>query len=323
MAGLFDDSINIWLQNHFPWMEWPMKIITFFGDSLVYIILVAIAFWVYKKREAIIAMYVLLTTTFLNFFLKVLIQKPRPDTAIRLLEVEGFSTPSGHAQGSSTFYGWLMLKAKRLWAYIIAPILVLLICLSRVFLGVHYLGDVLLGVLLGIIILVGLFFGIPPLLDRMNKWPDWLKILVGEGYALFVFCLTFFLGLYANWPPGDASNTAEIVAALTWLPVIIWVEGKYIQMKNDRLTWSAIVLRLVIGLAVTIGAYFGLSALFDLFATTNYGLNYLYRFLRYSLVILILGLLMPFIFSKITWFSKQKEPEKPVDEVTEAKAHTG
>ncbi|MHA1356189.1 MAG: hypothetical protein ACTSR1_13545 [Candidatus Heimdallarchaeota archaeon] len=79
MSWFFGEVVNEWFQNTFPWMEWPFKIITFLGDPIVYIIILAIAFWILNKKDAIIAIYVLLTASFLNFFLKVVIQKPRPN----------------------------------------------------------------------------------------------------------------------------------------------------------------------------------------------------------------------------------------------------
>ncbi|MGC9780440.1 MAG: hypothetical protein HZR80_14430 [Candidatus Heimdallarchaeota archaeon] len=56
----------------------------------------------------------------------------------------------------------------------------------------------------------------------------------------------------------------------------------------------------------------GLSALFDfidtsgLAFTAQYSVDYLLRFIRYSFLALILGLLMPWIFVKVKIFSKEK-----------------
>ena len=78
-------------------------------------------------------------------------------------------------------------------------------------------------------------------------------------------------------------------------------------MKNEGIDWRSKLLRVIVGLAVTIGTYFGFSALFGLIVTSSYTLNYLLRFIKYGLVITILGLLMPFIFSRVKWFSLEKQ----------------
>lgn len=65
--------------------------------------------------------------------------------------------------------------------YIVIPILVLLICFSRVYLGVHYIGDVIIGLLIGITVLAALYFGVPPLLKWIDTWSNKTKIIVGES----------------------------------------------------------------------------------------------------------------------------------------------
>jgi len=62
-----------------------------------------------------------------------------------------------------------MLYFKKIWLYIVVPILVLLICLSRVVLGVHYIGDVIIGFLVGSAILVALYFSMPYILKWIEK----------------------------------------------------------------------------------------------------------------------------------------------------------
>ncbi len=320
MGWFFGQAINEALQNFLP--EWLIAIfqgITFLGDPIVYIIILAIGFWIYKKKEAIIAMYVLLTSVFLNFFLKTLIQKPRPTESIRIIEEEGYSTPSGHAQNSTAVYGWIMLYFKKIWLYIVTPILVLLICLSRVVLGVHYIGDVIIGFLVGAVILVALYFIMPYILKWMENWSDRRKIIAGEAYGVAVFIITFTQGLFGNWDPEHATNpvlvdnTAQIVSALILIPVLVWVESKFVKMKNENIDWSSKLLRVIVGLVVLIGTYFGFALLFDLINTTGlafmakYSVDYLLRFIRYSILMVLAVLLLPLLFTRVKFFSKEKE----------------
>ncbi|MEA2070282.1 MAG: phosphatase PAP2 family protein [Asgard group archaeon] len=304
MVWFFDNSSIIWLQETFPWLEWFFKIITFLGNGLFYIILLSIAYWIYRKREAIIGIYVLLTTAWLNFFLKVLIKKPRPPQELRIIEAEGFSTPSGHAQGSTTVYGWIMLQINKIWSYIVTPLLVILICISRVYLGVHYVGDVILGGFIGSFILLGVYFGTPIFLKWFNQKESWIKILIGEIYAIIVFVATFIPAYFVEWPAGDMSNSADIVAVLVALPFIIYVENRWIKMETEKLHWQSIILRLIIGLGLTLGSYFGLSYLFDLIGELSYSLAYLVRFTKYFIIIWLIGAGTPFLFANVKIFSK-------------------
>ena len=72
----------------------------------------------------------------------------------------GFSFPSGHATGSTAVYGALgilLAVGRRHRRYLLAGTLIVLISLSRVVLRVHYVRDVLAGMVLGgVLLLVGL-----------------------------------------------------------------------------------------------------------------------------------------------------------------------
>jgi membrane-associated phospholipid phosphatase len=317
LGWFFSESVIQALQDFFPdWIEIIFKVLTYFGDKIIYIIILAIAFWVFKKRDAIVTIYILLTSSFLYFFLKAIIQKPRPSESLRVVEVEGFSTPSGHATTSATVYGWIMFYFKKIWLYIVVPILVLLICFSRVVLGVHFLGDVILGFLIGCVLLAASYFGIPYLLKWMDTWPDWVKILVGEVYGVIIFFATFLTAIYANWPSEkDVANSADFVPALILFPIYIWIEHKWIKMDNEKLAISSIILRIVIGLALVVGTYFGLSFLFDLIVLPalpfmkEYTIEYFLRFARYAIIYTIVALGVPLLFSKVKIF-KQKRPAK-------------
>ncbi|EDO1166524.1 phosphatase PAP2 family protein [Listeria innocua] len=87
--------------------------------------------------------------------IKNIVQRPRP--TYKLIEQGGFSFPSGHATGSTVFYGmlafFLILYVSHKWLRfaisILALGLVLFIMYSRVYLGVHFPSDVVAGFLIG------------------------------------------------------------------------------------------------------------------------------------------------------------------------------
>lgn len=91
-----------------------------------------------------------------NGFLKELFKRQRPDI-LPLIEQGGYSFPSGHSMGSFIFYGALSFMLFRLlkgkWKNVIAAVLagcmILLVGLTRIYLGVHYPSDVIAGFSIG------------------------------------------------------------------------------------------------------------------------------------------------------------------------------
>ena len=97
----------------------------------------------------------------INQILKFIFHRPRP-MGFRLIDIAGFSFPSGHAMGSTAFYGLLiylsykLIKNKTLkyLSIIINALIIILICISRIYLGVHYCSDVVVGVSISTIYLI-------------------------------------------------------------------------------------------------------------------------------------------------------------------------
>ena len=112
-----------------------------------------------KIREYICAN--LIISTVLNFGLKNIVRRARPDE-FRIIEEGGYSFPSGHSMVSMAFYGLLIYliykkvnnKYLKNCLIILLSIIILLIGLSRIYLGVHYTSDVLAGFLLGVSYLI-------------------------------------------------------------------------------------------------------------------------------------------------------------------------
>ena len=135
------------------------KFVTRFGDWYIIIGIIILSFIFYKKYFKFILTNAVLITL-INQCLKFLIQRPRP-SGFQIIEVGGYSFPSGHAMISTAFYGfifYLIYKSNLSNRYkivlaIIVTLLIVLICISRVYLGVHYLTDVIAGVSLAILYL--------------------------------------------------------------------------------------------------------------------------------------------------------------------------
>lgn len=114
-----------------------------------------------EKKQAELIIGNLVFITLLNQLIKFMIKRERP-TGFRLIEMTGYSFPSGHAMVSMAFYGIIIYlikhqvknKTLRLGLIILNIIIIILIGISRVYLGVHYLSDVVTGYSISIIYLL-------------------------------------------------------------------------------------------------------------------------------------------------------------------------
>ncbi|MCS4492063.1 phosphatase PAP2 family protein [Corynebacterium sp. ES2794-CONJ1] len=102
--------------------------------------------------------------------IKMIIARPRPDIAGHLVEVTSFAFPSGHATAitacasmATIIWGW----KKTWWTYIVA----IAVYISRLYTGVHWMSDIIGGIILGLIIsaLIARLLGISRLSSRPEK----------------------------------------------------------------------------------------------------------------------------------------------------------
>lgn len=138
-----------------------MKVITSVASATILCgICIAILIIVKNKKYAVLISVNLFISTVLNIILKNIFDRARPE-GYRLIEIGGFSFPSGHSMASMTFYGFLIyLIYKKIqnkyikWTLItILSILILAVGTSRIYLGVHYASDVIGGFCFSIIYL--------------------------------------------------------------------------------------------------------------------------------------------------------------------------
>lgn len=142
-------------QYEHPMITVTMKFFSFIGStssvvviSLVFLAILYKAF--HQRHELFLFSFVLIGTVIFNILLKIYFQRERPSLYTFIVE-EGFSFPSGHSMAALSLYGiigfllWRHITKHRyrvILCMVIAAF-ILLIGMSRIYLGVHYPSDVI------------------------------------------------------------------------------------------------------------------------------------------------------------------------------------
>lgn len=162
--AVIDHPVTRWLATHRDlWLTTVLRTITVAGHPLFLVALALpislVAGWRCKTwRPVVLALACGAGVPLVLFTAKALVGRNRPALPFALVDADGYSFPSGHATGTAAIMfisAWLLTRwlipwwTGRVAVWAIAIGSVFLIGFSRVYLGVHYLSDVLSGWLLG------------------------------------------------------------------------------------------------------------------------------------------------------------------------------
>ncbi|WP_449444662.1 phosphatase PAP2 family protein [Ureibacillus acetophenoni] len=156
--GSFDKVIISFIQGlETPTLTAIMKFFTHLGSfkwiQLQALIFCIFTFVVFRHRSEIVLLFILAYgERYLNRVIKGFFKRERPEFN-RSIEIGGYSFPSGHAMNAMAFYGiivfllWPHIPSRwgRMLLLLISSSIILVIGISRVYLGVHYPSDIIAG----------------------------------------------------------------------------------------------------------------------------------------------------------------------------------
>lgn len=284
MDGLIQWGLGIvqWIQAfRNPIFDGFFLTINFLGEEDFYILCLPLIFWCLHKVLGMRLGAVLVFSTYLNQSLKDFFAAPRPyqvDSKLYApLKTTGYGIPSGHSQGTVTFWGYLATQLKtRLW-WALAIVIPLFVGIGRMYLGDHFPQDVLLGWAIGIVI-VAAYAALQP---RAGEWIGKQSFAVQIALAIIVP-----LALAALHFTSDTAKSAGVLLGFyAGLPI----EEKFIQF-DAHTDWLKQIIKLVIGLAILLALRFGLKAIFPEQA--------LFDLIRYTAMGLWVSIGAPWVFVK-------------------------
>jgi membrane-associated phospholipid phosphatase len=217
---------------------------TWLGYTTFFLIALPLSYWLWDRGRAMRLVILIAITAVINGWLKDLWQDPRPDPKYWLDQrvLGSYGRPSGHAQVAIAMWFWIAYELKRPWAWAAAAFIVAAVCLSRLYLGVHDIDDIVTGLTLGVIGIFIFMWFLSPTFAAIRNMPGvaHLAIIVAVGVVLFL-----------TWPNGEKPDSTVGVLAL----LFGWVVGAQMDHRlapNEPVlpAWWLRVLMGIVGVVV-------------------------------------------------------------------------
>lgn len=316
------NALALWLQQSYPQLLGLMSAISTLGSEEAYLVLLPVVYWSIDKRLGRQLGYLFLFSTLVNNVAKGTIRQPRPfwlEPALQQGEIEGFGIPSGHVQSATVLMLLLAGWWRRAWLWVVAAAYIIIMGLSRFYLGAHFLQDIAGGFFLGLIVL-SVFLGWQRVFGarfakRILGRRLLLLILVPLVLAAVYVATLLLLGppnsevKWAAYIPAavlDAHETVtSTVAGLLGFGIGILLESSRIRFRVDGPLWQRGV-RYIVGIVVAVAIWAGLRAVFP---AEPLWLALPLRFLRYLLLILWITYFAPWVFVRLRLASADPESE--------------
>jgi membrane-associated phospholipid phosphatase len=310
------------LQRASPWLDPVMQVLSFLGREEFFLLSTAFLYWCVSPSWGVRALAVLVLSDSLNGIVKWLLHEPRPywvSAQVRAIGTEAsYGIPSGHAQTGVAFWGLHATVLRRRWTWVAAAVLVGAISLSRLYLGVHFLHDVVVGWLIGAALLIAYLRAEAWIGTRLTAWP--VAMQIGAAFAgsflIAVISLAARAGLGSVEDPAAWAAQAAAAAPPVGEPAIDprtlsgpvatwgamfgigagWALSRRFAPFDPGGRWPVRLARLAVGLAIVMAIRLGLGAVFPSGADAG---ALAFRYVRYGLMGIAAVWLAPWLFVRI------------------------
>lgn len=208
--SLLDSGIPTidWIATHLrvSWLTPIIQAISDLGKEGQVIFTVAIAYWFWNKRYTTYLGYAMFTALLLNFLIKGWVMECRPPQKYWLEAIRNtFSFPSGHTQVAMPLWLGFAYYVKNKWLSFILFVIGLFIALSRPYLGVHFVHDIVVGAILGISI-----YALYIMAERKN-WQPLQKMSIATQTLMMLLILGAYILALNQITPSIMKGIAALV----------------------------------------------------------------------------------------------------------------
>jgi len=281
---LFSENTNIIFHDiGTPLLDIIFKVLTDIGGQPVYLFISLLIFWCYDRKMGIRAMYVIMFSAYVALLAKTLFGMPRPPEYLHKVTENDFGFPSGHALVSSGFWGYMGLRIRNSRIIIAGAIAIFLVSLSRIYLGVHYPGDVVGGIVFGLTVAFVFYKGETGITGLFEKQDRTTKYLI----ALF---LPSILVLIASLQGDLVKEQIELGLLMASVGVGYLLEEQKIRF-HDTKNKKHLIKRALAGIVI-LGTIFLVSEILSL-------INPVFTYIKYVLLGFSSVYVVPLAFTKL------------------------
>lgn len=197
---------------------------TWLGYTPFFLMFLPLGYWLWDRAMFTRLTVLIAITAIINGWLKDFWQDARPDPRYWIdNRVEGSpGRPSGHAQVAVAMWLWLAYEMRRRWAWVAAILIAAGVALSRLYVGVHDVDDILTGTALGLASIVLFIWLLGPSFDFWRRLPA----LVHMAVILALVPLLWFV-----WPlEGEAGSSFYGHTSVLFL-LFGWVAGQTLDYR--------------------------------------------------------------------------------------------
>ncbi len=283
-----------------PVLDAFFSVITHLGEETFFLGLAILFFWCISKREGYYILIVGLVGTVVNQIMKLACKIPRPwvrDPSFTIVEsaraeATGYSFPSGHTQNIAGTFGSIARYSKRKFVRVGSIVLIVLVSLSRMYLGVHTPWDVIVSLCIAAALTLLLY---PIFKDDESFERCMPYVVIGSCVLSIIFlCYTLFIpteGIDARNLASGMKNAFTLLGCTMGLVVVYMIDTRYIRFET-KAPWYAQIIKLIVGLAIVFAIKAGLSSPL----TALFGNEYIARAVRYFLIVVFAGCIWPLTF---------------------------
>lgn len=278
-----------------PFLNTVFEFITRFGEETILIAIFCIMFWCVNKRMAYVTGVAFFLSSLAVQGLKIVFRVPRPwvndptfspvGGAVRAST--GYAFPSGHTQNAASLLGSLGVQLKQKSIKVILFTITILVAFSRMYLGVHYLSDVVTSLLITFVIIL---FA-QKVVASGSVRPKGAFMLSSFIILCAIAVIVLATYLYTNEivAPSHLRDSTRVAGAAIGFAIGMYVERIYINFSPKTKNILVQVVKFILGVLGMVAVGEGIRLI---------GTGLVIDAVRYSFIVVWITILYPIMIKR-------------------------